>query len=475
MIMKHYKLFVAGALLLAAVSSCKKSYFEVDTELDPNAAPVSGYIANANARQISQMGVGVLGVMRNAFLDFGRITGTVGREVINSASTDNRYFTELLGTNTAQYTGTAAGANDPAGIFNTYYAAYSQTRRRAEQFLLAAQNTSSITAAEKKAIEGFSRTIQAYVTLNLANMQGKNGIRESFSDLLEPGDQLKPGKFGTYASALVVCKKYADDGLAALNAAGTGSFPFTMNSGWAGFNTIQDFKKFNRAVAARIAMYQSDWAGVITALGQSFLDPAGSLKTGPNFIFSTVANDITNGLFHVPNSNGAPYVVFNDVIAAADAGDTRIFGATAKVAARTTPRQSGAFTSTHEVVMFASNTASASIIRNEELLLMWAEAKAQQNDLNAGATSAIPIINIIRASAGLAAYSGAVTQADVINEVLKQRRFSLFFEGHRWFDMRRYNRLAQITPQGTISGNTYVVFEAMSRPDAEVQWDKLYP
>lgn len=473
--MKHYKIVVVSALLFTAVSSCKKSYFEVDTEFDPNAAPVAAYVANASARQISQMGVGLQGVMRNAFLDFGRITGTVGREVINSASTDNRYYTELLGTNTAQYTGTAAGANDPAGIFNTYYAAYSQTRRRAEQFILSAQNTSSISASEKKAVEGFARTIQAYVTLNLANMQGKNGIRESFSDLLEPGDMLKPGKFGTYASALVVCKKYADDGLAALNAAGSGSFPFTMNSGWAGFNTIQDFKKFNRAVAARIAMYQADWAGVISNLSQSFLDPAGSLKTGPNFIFSTAANDITNGLFHVPNSNGAPYVVFNDVIADAEPGDTRIFGSTAKVAARTTPRQSGAFTSTHEVVMFASNTSSASIIRNEELLLMWAEAKAQQNELNANATSAIPIINIIRASAGLSPYSGPVTQADVINEVLKQRRFSLFFEGHRWFDMRRYNRLAQITPQGSISGNNYVVFEAMSRPDAEVQWDRLYP
>jgi starch-binding outer membrane protein, SusD/RagB family len=470
-IMKHYKIFLTSAFMLATISSCKKSYFEVDTELDPNAPPVSAYIANATPTQIRQMGVGLQGVMRNAFLDFGRITSSVGREVINSASTDNRYYTELLGTNTAQYTGTAAGANDPAGIFNTYYAAYSQTRRRAEQFILSAQNTSSITAAQKKAIEGFARTVQAYVTLNLANMQGKNGIRETFTDLLNPGDQLKPGKFGTYASALVVCKKYVDDGLAALNAAGTGSFPFTMNSGWTGFNTIDDFKKFNRAVAARIAMYQGDWPGVLTNLNLSFLDLTGNLKTGPNFIFSTAANDITNGLFHVPNSSGAPFVVFDEVIAAAEAGDTRIFGPTAKVAARTDARQSGAFTSTHEVVMFTSNTSSASIIRNEELVLMYAEASAQTSAFGNAKTA----LDLIRTTYGLPAYSGALTQPAMIDEVLKQRRFSLFFEGHRWFDMRRYNRLAQITPQGTISGNTYVVFEAMSRPDAEVQWDKLYP
>jgi hypothetical protein len=41
--------------------------------------------------------------------------------------------------------------------------------------------------------------------------------------------------------------------------------------------------------------------------------------------------------------------------------------------------------------------------------------------------------------------------------------------------MRRYNRLADIKPSGSISGNNYVVFEAMARPDAEVQWDKQNP
>ncbi len=88
-------------------------------------------------------------------------------------------------------------------------------------------------------MEGFARTIQAYVTLNLLNMQGKNGIRETFSDLNVPGDLLKPGDLGTYASGLILVKKYADDGLAALNA-GT-SFPFTFSSGFAGFITVCTF------------------------------------------------------------------------------------------------------------------------------------------------------------------------------------------------------------------------------------------
>jgi starch-binding outer membrane protein, SusD/RagB family len=468
--MNTFKKYIVPVFMLASIISCKKQYFEVATELDPNNPPVALYLNNANTVQINQLGTGLQSVLRSAFQDFGRVTGSVGREVIYSASTDNRYFTELLGTNAAQYGGTSAGANDPAGIFNTYYNAYSQTRRRAEQFIIAANNTSAINVQQKSAIAGFAKTIQAYVTLNLANMQGKNGIRESFSDLLSPGDLLKPGKFGTYTSALIVCKKYVDDGLTALNAGGT-AFPFDLNSGFSSISTVSDFKKFNRAIAARIAMYQQDWPGMSTALSQSYLDLTGNLQSGPKFLFSTAPNDIINGLYHVPNSSGAPFVVFNEVIADGEAGDKRVFGATAKMAARTSPRNSGAFVSSHDVTMYGSNTTSASVIRNEELVLMYAEASAQTGAYPAAKAA----LDLIRTTYGLPAYSGALTTTALIDEVLKQRRYSLFFEGHRWFDMRRYNKLALIQPQGTIGGNTFVVFQAMSRPDAEVQWDIANP
>ena len=167
-------------------------------------------------------------------------------------------------------------------------------------------------------------------------------------------------------------------------------------------------------------------------------------------------------------------MVFNEVIAAAEAGDTRVFGSTPKVAVRISPRQSGAFTSTYECTMYGSNTSFATIIRNEELVLMYAEANVQLGGaLNV--TNAIAAINSIRNTYGLPNYGGAVTTAALINEILNQRRYSLFFEGHRWFDMRRYGKLAQILPQGAIGGNSFVVFDAMSRPDAEVQWDNANP
>ncbi len=467
---KFQSIILVGALAISSVS-CKKEFYDEDVIIDPNSSSAASVLTNATRAQINQLAIGLQSTVRNGIVSYIREASAVGREVILSASTDQRYFTEILGTQATQYNGT----NDPAGIFNGYYGSYSTLRRRALITEKSAAGSAALTASEKKAVEGFCKTLDAYASLILLNMQGANGIRETFTDLTSPGDFLKPSKFGTYATGLVLCKKIIDEAATALDAGGT-AFPFTMTTGWAGFSTVADFKKFNRALAARIAMYQQDWPGMLTNLNTSFMNLTGPLNVGPVMTFSTVANDQSNGLFHTPNSSGAPYVVFNNVIADAEAGDTRIFGASAKVGLRTTPRQSGQFTSTHEVVMFASNTSSIPIIRNEELVLMYAEAKIQTNTAVTLA-EALTAINTIRTAAGLTAIPATPlpSQAAMINELLKQRRYSLFNEGHRWFDMRRYQRLAQVLPQGTIGTNVFVVFEKMARPDAEVQWDLLNP
>ncbi|HEY8893229.1 MAG TPA: RagB/SusD family nutrient uptake outer membrane protein, partial [Niastella sp.] len=73
-------------------------------------------------------------------------------------------------------------------------------------------------------------------------------------------------------------------------------------------------------------------------------------------------------------------------------------------------------------------------------ILIYAEAKTQLSSL----PDAIIAINRIRTAASLPAYTGAVTQTALINEMLKQRRYSLYGEGHRWVDMRRYNKLGEL-------------------------------
>lgn len=119
-----------------------------------------------------------------------------------------------------------------------------------------------------------------------------------------------------------------------------------------------------------------------------------------------------------------------------EAGDDRINKATL----RTTPASLSGLTSNRDVWVYTSGTAPIPIIRNEELILIYAEANIQTNNLPEG----VRAINVIRRGHNLGDYSGVVTQAALITEMLKQRRYSLYFEGHRWVDLRRYNRLSEL-------------------------------
>jgi hypothetical protein len=75
--------------------------------------------------------------------------------------------------------------------------------------------------------------------------------------------------------------------------------------------------------------------------------------------------------------------------------------------------------------------------RLAEQYLIRAEARAQQNNL----TGALADLNAIRTRAGLPA-SAAVSQADVLIAIARERRVELFCEmGNRFFDLRRTGNL----------------------------------
>ena len=121
---------------------------------------------------------------------------------------------------------------------------------------------------------------------------------------------------------------------------------------------------------------------------------------------------------------------------------------------------------THQDARWASNVTSIPFIKNEELILLKAEAHANLNQTN----QAVEAINIIRNAAGIGNYSGATTQAALIDEILYQRRYSLWAEpwGHRWIDARRYDRLNQIPTR--YDGGT--IFTQFPHPQAELSWDQ---
>lgn len=461
--MKYYKikpaLLLAGTLMV--LQSC--SVFENKEVVDPNSPSVESVLTNANAAQIGQLGIGVQSAMRNGFPNLRLVAGSIGREVYNLSSTETTWVTELLGT-------TNGGFNNNTN-FNGSYNDFSQTRRRAEILQRSASNSTALTEAQKNSVRGFCNTIQAWTMLKNINMQYQNGIRISFSDLNAPGDMLKPGPFVTYTAGLTEIKRLLDLGATQLSAAGT-TFAFTMTAGWAGFATPTDFRKFNRAVAAEVAIYQKDWAGSLTALTESYLNLTGSLTVGPVFTYSTSAGDLTNTSFKARNDIASPVVAQAKFISEAEPGDTRV---TTKTSKRTTARSFAGLVGEYDVFMYATNTTPVSIMRNEELVLIYAEAQIQLGTV-AGLAEGVRALNIIRASAGLPALAVAkptilTNQPALITEMLNQRRYSLFYEGHRWFDMRRYDLL------NTLPNDlpTAKVYTQLIRPFAEVQWDLKNP
>ncbi len=152
-------------------------------------------------------------------------------------------------------------------------------------------------------------------------------------------------------------------------------------------------------------------------------------------MFGTGSGDQLNPAF-IPQDNTGEVRVANPSYAADILpGDDRISKATLRPVASL-----DGLSSDRDVWVYTSSTAPMPLIRNEELILINAEANIQLNNL----PQAVSAINVIRSGHNLPAYSGTVDQPSLINEMLYERRYSLFMEGHRWIDVRRYNLLGTL-------------------------------
>ena len=84
------------------------------------------------------------------------------------------------------------------------------------------------------------------------------------------------------------------------------------------------------------------------------------------------------------------------------------------------------------------NSDNILLLRLAEIYLIRAEARARK--ATPDLAGAIADLNIVRNRAGLA-NTTAVTAGDLFDAILRERRVELAHEAHRWFDLRRTNRL----------------------------------
>lgn len=341
-------------------------------------------------------------------------TSIVGREYWDLRNTDPRYTGELLGKG-------GGGLDDNGFLTTRSYAARYRGVRSAWVQIHAAQNSSAtLSAAQRNGFVGHARTLLAYSLLLECNRQYQNGIR---TDVEDP-DRLGP--FKSYADALRDIQIILDQANTELTGA---EFLFTSTLG-----NAARMKQFNRALAARVEMYKGSRASMIPLLQETWMNPDGDMDEGVYYLFGAGGNNRFNPLYTVPNQT--QYVAHPQFVADAEINDQRFDKKTTPLAA---PFATDGLSGDVQVTMLASNTAPFPIIRNEELVLMWAEAHIGTNNL-----ATVAAINKVRAAAGLLPYLGLVTDDALVNQLLHERRYSLFGEGHRWMDMRRFNRLNQI-------------------------------
>ena len=355
------------------------------------------------------------------------LLGILGRESYNFDPADPRFITEML-------IGPLDGGS-PAFGGNLFAAPY-RNIRNANILLGAVDKVVGLSPEQKSAVLGFAKTIQALDYLNVINTRDDLGapLDVNIGPTAEPAPIVAKAAVLTYISTLL------DDGLTALNAGGT-AFPFSLSPGFAGFTTPAEFTEFNRALKARVEVYRVNYAAALTALNASFLDTGASLTLGAYHAYSTGSGDTQNALFD-PTGRAImahPSIVTDAELKPDATRDARVL---AKVAQLADPRTVQDVTSDRVFSIYNSNTASIPIIRNEELILLRAEARYYTLDQ----LGALNDINLIRTtSGGLAARGPFLNEADFVAELLKQRRYSLLFEGgHRWIDSRRFGLLATL-------------------------------
>lgn len=414
--MKSYIYFkvIVLAVLSVCMSSCKKDYGNLNS---PTAEEFSN---NATKAQLDNLVNGTESAMRinlGLYLDD---VGVIGREMYRFSTGDPRYTTDLLGASEAML--------DNTGFYltNTWASQY-RVVKNCNLLIDAATASGFISDAEKKGYTGFAKTIKAYELLLNLNLTNDNGIRV---DVANP-DQL--GGFLNYQESLAAILDILDDGNNDLAGAQV-SFP--LSSGFAGFNDAAGLKKVNRAIAARVDVYLKDWTAALTALDESFFDLQGDFHSGVFHVFGTGSGDQLNPAFFPQNQAGDVRLAHSSYAADIEANDDRINKATLRDAVASYQGLS----SDRDVWVYTSSTAPVPIIRNEELILIYAEANIQSDNLVEGEKA----INVIRNGHNLPDYSGSATKAALITEMLNQRRYSLFYEGHRWADLRRYDRLSEL-------------------------------
>ncbi len=426
-----------AATCVALLAACGSDRLTV-----PNYAnPTPGSLAGDPRGDVQYRANGILDLSRRNATGWINDAGIFGRESFNYFLTDSRVTANYLDRPSLDPGGIAAGGW--AGRYANLHAIF--------DFLGVVDQLPAgvYTAQQKSAAQGFAHTIEALELSYLISSRDSLGIPVQ---LVADPRTIVP--FVSRDSAYRYIVAELDRAQSELQAGGT-AFPFTLHTGYAGFNTPATFLTFNRGLAARMNAYRASmglagcgpalsatcYATVLQNLAGSFLNPTGPLTTGVYWVYASTANNIPNPFSPQLTAN---YVAHPSIgpDAPRRADGTPDLRYVAKIRRLPTPR---AYPTTgisiptdYAFNLYPLPASPIPTIRNEELILLRAEARYFTGD-EAGALADVNLVRV--SSGGLAPISSFGGQSGFITELLLQRRYSLLWEGHRWVDVRRFNRL----------------------------------
>lgn len=447
---------VGGGVLLT-LSACKSD--ELLNANQPSQAAIDADVRAAVQIRAS----GALALQRALAAGFVSDVGILGRESLNYTGTEAR--------NTTEYLRPAALTNASFVSGSTWAARYRSMAGLRDLAALTDQATgNTLTPTERSAVKGFANTLWA---LDMYYVIATRDTIGAPTELVTARDSAAPFQRRDSVYRFVLGK--LDEARTQLQGGG-GTFPFALSNGFADFGTPSAFLRFNRALYARVAVefatIQGGSAGAplftqaLTALNESFLDSSAPLTLGAYYVYSTASGDALNGI----SPQVSPDQLAHPSLEADAAQQTRPGGApdlrySGKVTKLATPRvapQTAGIPTDLQFTLYPTNTSPIPIIRNEELVLLRAEANLGRGNF----ATAINDLNFIRVNSGglgISSLTPASGAADITTELLRQRRLSLLFEGHRWIDVRRYGRLGDLP----LDQPSHIRLSAISVPQAE--------
>lgn len=409
-------------LLILLFGSCNI----VEDVPDFNNPSLEGVTNSPTRVSVNTLATGLLIGSREGIENYVYMTGIVGREMYD------------LDASTLATSELVIGPLDPGQWGGNGWVSQYQNLRNAKILLSALDQVEDMTDSEKEGVRGFAKTMQAYDLLLVINTRDINGAVVEISEdpTADPGPIV--GKEQVYAQI----ESWLDEASTHLQNAGN-SFTFNLSSGFENFNTPSTFLQLNRALKARVSIYQGKYEQALTALNNSFLDLNSLLYLGAYHTYSTSAGDLSNFFSTKTQGNAPDYVAQDDYEADAqmkDNGnpDDRYQGKFRKLPAS---KSHLGLTSDISFTIYNAPDKSVPIIRNEELILLRAEANLNLNNISEASDD----INFIREESGGLDERNDLDADNILDELLYNKRYSLYMEGgHRWLDLRRYDLLDRI-------------------------------